>query len=72
MQSSPPGERGTGLGGWGQEETAQEEEGRKGGGEEKEGAGQREMGGRAYVQMQQHRLNCCQLLILYVKLLIRM
>lgn len=27
---------------------------------------------RAYVQMQQHRLNCCQLLILYAKLLIRM
>ena len=40
-------------------------------GQEREGGG-RGKRGRACVQMQQHSFNCCQLLILYVKLLIRM
>lgn len=44
MQSSPPGERGTGLGGWGQEETAQEEEGRKGGGKKRREQGREKWG----------------------------
>ena len=39
---------------------------------EEEGKERRGKRGRACLQMQQHSLNCCQLLILYVKLLIRM
>ena len=41
-------------------------------GGEEEGKERRGKRGRACLQMQQHSLNCCQLLILYVKLLIRM
>lgn len=49
-------------------------EGRREEGTEEERRQGRDRGNRerARVQMQQHRLNCCWLLILYVKLLIRM